>query len=338
MASNVIAFKLWTENTDFDSRVYGALHFMQKTAGVYPLYMILRYTTIIAFFSNSDEAQMCRDKMSSEAMMDETFTRKMIEFAGDTSWLKTTRWITIGGLGKRTTREQIIDYIQQKGGIEINAKDIYLSRFDGNDVYDNPSKSMNADIECKHNKHARKLVKALNDKPLNGQKTWVQIKNVPKGRTGIIVLGNLNGNITKQEFAEYILENGKVEHPPKRIMFRSVGKEYWMAQIEFKSKQEAQKMAQNLNCSKLKAREIWVEWIGCMKCVYCGETDHHWRFCLCHLPNINNLPAGKVRKVGKPITEVKKVPVDSVDKLNQKPAMLTKKTFILNRELNIKKS
>jgi len=251
-----IVFKMKTDDRTHNGRMLELNKYFKDTTGVSALHFgQLRKSSVIAFLSDAETAKKCREKIESGR------TNGSVD-GNDTlhSWIFDTRWIQIGSKRSKTTKEDIVAHIKKHGKTKITQNDIYLRRSDVD-----PSKGVVANIECSSNEKARELVKALSQKKLNDEPTWVQLGNVPKGKTRSLTIGNLDESVTAQDVADYLKTRGKVRNKPKGIMIRSEGtkdKKSVTAKIEFKSEKEADDVAGNLNGSKLKGREVAIQWIA----------------------------------------------------------------------------
>jgi len=163
----------------------------------------------------------------------------------------TSEYIHMTGMNATTTRQQIADFIKQKGGITINNNEICITHSPGN------GKKTSAMIDCGSNKNAQQLVKKLNLKEMDGNKVWIEIAVDLKGKTKALIITNVEEGTTTQDVANLLQQSKKIENPPKKIALYKCGSGSH-CRINFETEEEAERAYDVLKSSKLKGREIFV--------------------------------------------------------------------------------
>merc|ERR1712061_227611 len=143
--------------------------------------LVLEKNVAIAILSDSNEAKICRQKLEciGEDDIPGRVTREIERMKPMSNWLFKTHYISIHLTSTQTTKKDIITHIEKYGGIKINEKEIYFSRWvnRGGQLVVRPI------VKCPSHEDAKNLLKALNLKELNGEKSLVQLERCLKGIT-----------------------------------------------------------------------------------------------------------------------------------------------------------
>merc|ERR1712130_238103 len=207
---------------------------------------------VIAVFIDSVDSKKCKGKTRcfNDGLYREAMKKLYLEH-----WdLKfKSKWVCMDRLKENTTRQQIIDYIKNNGNIKVNEKDIYIGR--------GPNHHLYAKIECRSNSDAQKLVQTQKFSELNGSKVVIEMELPLEGKRTVLILSNLDENVTEQDIADHIKEHGKIQTPPTSIELWSMASNTQKrSQISFASNADLVQTVRNLNCIQLKGREVFLSW------------------------------------------------------------------------------
>jgi len=180
------------------------------------------------------------------------WTKRMSRIPARLCW-NTSECIRITGMKANTTRQQIADFIKQKGKMTINDEAISLVK-----PFASDAPRMSAAIRCGSNKNAQQLVKKLNLKEMNGNKVWIEILVDLKGKTKYLKITNLKDDVTEQDVANLLQKSGKIKNAPKSIKLITSKVVGVRCMITFETIEEADRAYDVLSSSKLKGRDIVV--------------------------------------------------------------------------------